>query len=86
MQGKNAIIKSSQVIESQTFEYPPPVSCLNLREQIDNVVGLAEIVLNVVVLSRNPQLDELVLESSRLLEEAVHLATYRHTVFSIKLK
>lgn len=77
MHGKNAIIKS-----------PPPngvkqrgaaiVGILYGLEKVYNVVGLAEIVLNIVVLRRDAQLNKLIFESAALLEETMHLAGNVH--------
>ena len=61
MQGKNAIIKSLQVIESKTLA-PPLICGFNLLEQINHVVGLPEVVLYVVVLCRDSKFDEFILE------------------------
>lgn len=80
MHGKNAIIKSSQVIESKIL-IPPPVCSFYLLEQVYLVVSLPEVVLDVVILGRNPKLDELVLERARLLEEAMYLSLNLHNAF-----
>lgn len=77
MQGKNAIIKSSVVMWSNTEgcpSYPPP----NFGKEVDNVVGLPEVVLNVVVFGRDAQLDKLLLKGAGLLKKAMHLAFYFH--------
>lgn len=42
------------------------------------MVGLTEVVLDVVVLGRNAQLDELIFECSALLKEAMNLAFNCH--------
>jgi len=52
----------------------------NFGKQIYNMVGLAEVVLDVVVLGRDAQLDELVLECAALLKEAVYFTIYLHFV------
>ena len=78
MHGKNAKIKSSEVIESKTL-CPPPVRLLYLAEEIYHMVGLAEIVLNIIVLGGDSQLDELLLKSPGLLEETMHLSFNLHT-------
>ena len=60
---------------------PPLVGFLNLREEVDNVVGLAEVVLYVVVLGRYAQFNELLIESSALLKEAMHSSFNLHNSF-----
>ena len=67
MQGKNAIIKSSQVIESKTL-CPPPIRGFYLFEQINNIVRFSEIVLYIVIHCRNAQFYKLILERSGLLK------------------
>ena len=57
---------------------PPLVGFLNLREEVDYMVGLAEVVLYVVVLGWYAQFLELPLESSALLKEAMYLTFYLH--------
>lgn len=79
MQGKNAIIKSFSVIESNRLT-PPLVGFFNLGEEVGNMVGLAEVVLYVVVLGGYAQLAELVLERPALLKEAMHLSFYLHVL------
>jgi hypothetical protein len=44
------------------------------------MVGLSEVVLDIIVLCRNAQLDELVLECSALLKEAMNLSCDFHFV------
>ncbi len=67
MHGKNAITKSSQVIVSKTL-IPPPVCNFYLFKEIYPDVCLSEIVLDVIIESRNIHLDKLILECSGLLE------------------
>ena len=63
MQGKKAMMRSSGVMRSKTVSLSLSlVGGLNLTEQVNHMVGLAEIVLDVVVFGRDAQLDELVLE------------------------
>lgn len=52
MHGKNAIIKSSGVMVSNTL-YPPPVCFFDFGKQINHIVGLTEIVLYVVIFRRD---------------------------------
>ena len=47
------------------------------------MVGLAEVVLDVVVLGRDAQLNELPLECPALLKEAVYFAVDGHSFFSL---
>ena len=54
------------------------VCVLNRLEEVIRVVGLSEVVLNVVVLGRDAQLDELSLKRARLLKEAMHLSFNLH--------
>ena len=78
MHGKNAIIKSSP--PHSVKETRLAVVCiLYCLEQIHNMVGLTEVILDVIVLCRNAQLDELVLECSGLLKEAMNLSFYFHS-------
>ena len=42
------------------------------------MVSLSKVVLNIIILCRNAQLDELVLECSGLLKEAVYFAFNLH--------
>lgn len=44
------------------------------------MVGLSEVVLNIIVLCRNPQLDKLLLECSTLLKEAMNFSVYYHRI------
>lgn len=46
------------------------------------MVSLAKVVLDIVVLGRNAQLDELFLECSALLKEAVYFSCYLHSYLS----
>ena len=48
------------------------------------MVGLSEVVLNIIVLCRNAQLDKLILESSTLLKEAMNFSVDFHLI-KIKL-
>lgn len=83
MHGKKAIIKSPSC--------PPPNfiknACnafkrlLDFCENVYDIIRLAEIVLNVVVFRRNAELYKLILESSALLEKAMHtIYLYAHVV------
>ena len=54
------------------------VSILYSLEQVYNVVSLAKVVLNIIVFSRDSQLDKLVLECSTLLKEAVYFTCNFH--------
>ena len=83
MHGKNAIIKSSQVIESKMDT--PPVSEIYLIEKVYLVVGLPEVVLDVVILGRDSQLDKLLLESAGLLKEAMYFSSNFHCYFLLNL-
>lgn len=70
-------MRSSGVIVSNRLT--PPLVCLfNLRKEVVGVVGLSEVVLNVVVLGRDAQLDELSLERPRLLEETMYFSFNFH--------
>ena len=60
---------------------PPPVCFFNFDEQIDDVVGLLEVVLNVVVLGGNTKLDEFILESPALIEETMYFTLDFHFTF-----
>ena len=51
-------------------------------KQIYNVVGLPEIILDVVIFGRDAQLNKLVLERSALLEKAMYLPFDFHRVIS----
>ena len=55
------------------------VCVLNRLEEVIRVVSLSEVVLNVVVLGRYAQFDELSLERPRLLEETMYLSVYLHS-------
>ncbi len=83
MHGKNAIIKSPSC--------PPPNfiknACnalkrlLDFRENVYDIIRLAEIVLNVVVFRRNAELYKLVLKGAALLEKAMHaIYMYAHVI------
>ena len=61
MHGKKAMIRSSGVMRSKTVSLSL-VGGFNLTEQVNDMVGLAEVVLDVVVLGRDAQLDKLLLE------------------------
>jgi hypothetical protein len=50
------------------------------------MVGLAEVVLYVVVLGWYAQLDKLLLERPRLLEETMNLSVNRHIALTLVLK
>ena len=56
----------------------PPVCPFYLGKEVYLVVGLPEVVLYVVVLGWYAQFDELLLESARLLEEAVYSSVDFH--------
>jgi hypothetical protein len=58
------------------------VGPLNLSEQVNDVVGLAEVVLNVVVFRRDAQLYELILERAGLLKKAMDFSLNRHAAAS----
>ena len=66
---------------------PPLVCPFYLGKEVYLVVGLPEVVLYVVVLGWYAQLDELLLESARLLKEAVYSSVDFHcrVVVSIRL-
>ena len=66
------------MIESKTL-IPPLVCVVNLSKEVYDVVGLAEIVLNVIVLRRDAEFDKLVFERAGLLKEAVGLSFYFHS-------
>ena len=57
------------------------VGILNGLEQVVRVVGLPEVVLDVVVLRRDAEFDELVFECPRLLEETMHFAFDFHIAY-----
>ena len=82
MQGKNETIRSSRVIVSNMLP-PPNIPLLNLREEVNNMVGLAKIILYIKIFRRNPQFDEFILESSWLLEEAIYFAFNLHITLLI---
>ena len=86
MHGKKAIIRSSLVIVSNRLT-PPLVCPFYLGKEVYLVVGLPKVVLYVVVLGWYAQLDELLLESARLLEEAVYSSVDFHcrVVVSVRL-
>ena len=73
--------KSSLDILSNTLT-PPPITFIYLVKQIHHVIRLAEIVLDVVVLGRDSEFDELPLERPRLLEEAVNFSFDLHLLIS----
>jgi hypothetical protein len=50
-------------------------------KEIDNMVGLPEIVLDVVIFGRDAELDELVLESARLLKKKMNFTIYNHNAY-----
>ena len=77
MHGKKARIRSSDVMASKRLT-PPQVCFFNLSEEVNNVVRLAEVILDVVVGSMIAQLAELVLECSGLLEEEMYVPVYLH--------
>ena len=60
---------------------PPHVRFFDFAKQIDNVVGLLEVVLNVVVLGGNTKLYEFILESPALLEETMYFTLDFHFTF-----
>ncbi len=62
IQGKNAIIKLLQVIESKILT-PPRICFFNFGEQVDYMVCLAKIVLNIVVVCLVAELAKFVLEA-----------------------
>ena len=83
MQGKKAIIRSAPphyIVEQTRLSI---IRILDGLEQVNHMVGLAKVVLDVVVLSRDAQLDELVLECSGLLKEAVYFTCYLHSYFIV---
>lgn len=82
IQGKNATIKSSQVIVSKTLA-PPRVRFFNLDKQVNYMVCLAKIVLYVVVFRVKSKFLKLVLERPRLLEEAMNLTSDFHFIFQL---
>mgnify|MGYP007013942291 CR=1 FL=1 len=91
MHGKKARITSSLVISSNIVLSCIVLSCLvilsfYLVEQIYNVVGLLEIILDVVIFGRNAELDKLVLERFALFEKAMYLALDFHFRFSVVQK
>lgn len=79
MQGKKAIIKSSFVILSNKLS-PPLIGYFDGGKKVIGMVSLAEVILYIVVLGRNPQLNEFLLKSAGLLKEAMYLSFYFHFV------
>lgn len=77
MHGKNATIKSSFVILSNT-DCPPPICGFDFVEKVNQVVCFTEVVLYVVIFRRYAKFDELILECSALLKKAVNLAVDFH--------
>jgi hypothetical protein len=45
------------------------------------MVGFAKVVLDIVVLGGNAELDELVLESARLLKKKMNFTIYNHNAY-----
>lgn len=83
MHGKKAMMRSSGVMRSKTVSLSLSLSLVggfNLTEQIHNMVGLTEVVLNVVVLCGDAKFDELVLECARLLKKTVYFAFDFHII------
>ena len=80
MQGKKAKIRSPSC--------PPPnrikqarlsiIRIFYLFEEVNHMVGLPEIVLYVIIFSRDSEFYKLVFECSRLLEETMNFALYLH--------
>ena len=88
MHGKNAMMRSSGPIVSNIVLSCLVLSCLVILsfyvvEQIYNVVGLLEIILDVVIFGRDAELYKLVLERSTLLEKAMYLTFDFHFRFSV---
>ena len=54
------------------------IRIINRLEQVRHMVGLSKVILDVIVLGWYAELDELVFESSRLLEEAMHFTVDFH--------
>ena len=79
MQGKNAIIKSSQLIESKTL-CPPPISIFNFSKEVYYVVGLPEVVLYVIILGMDSKFDEFILECPGLLKETMNFTLDFHRI------
>ena len=77
MQGKKAMIKSSppHLVKNRRFAVVRVFYCL---EDIFLVVGLSEVILDIIILCRNTQLDKLILEGAGLFKEAMHFAVYCH--------
>lgn len=59
---------------------PPHIRILDLGKQVIRVIRFAEIILNVIILSRNAELDKLVFECSGLLEEAMYFSADCHAL------
>lgn len=59
---------------------PPHIRILYLGKQVIRVIRFAEIVLDVIILSRNAELNKLVFECSRLLKEAVYFSVDCHAL------
>ena len=84
MQGKKAMIRSFFEISSNIVLPCLALPCLALpclailtlymRKQIDHVIGLPEVVLDVVIFSRDAELFKFIFERSALLEKAVDFA------------
>lgn len=55
------------------------VGILDMLKEVYNVVGLPEVILNVVILRRDSEFDKLILECATLLEKAMHFTCYLHS-------
>ena len=84
MQGKKAIITSSDVIVSKTLP-PPYIRFFNLGKQVYQVICFAVIILNVVVVCLISKFAELILECAALLEKAMDFAVNFHSSFSLSV-
>jgi hypothetical protein len=70
-------ILATYVVEDGGFVI---VSGLNLPKEVNNMVGLAKVVLDIVILCGDAEFDELVFECATLLKEAIHLTSYLHNL------
>lgn len=71
---------------SREVDLPTPVGFFDFRKQIYNVVGLPEIILNIVVLGGDAELYKLVFKSARLLEKKMNFSFNFHLFFLLVLK
>mgnify|MGYP007027033049 CR=1 FL=1 len=75
--GKNAIIKSSppNLVKEWGLAI---IGVLDFGKQVHNVVSLAKVVLDIVILCLVAEFLKLILKRATLLKEAMHLTCYLH--------